>query len=88
MVRSPSEDSVMSVIQTTLRVERALSVELESAAAGEVAGRVPPRVLERHEDFSRCPACDRIYWKGSDAERMRSLVDRIFEEAAAPPDPP
>lgn len=46
----------------------------------DVADRVPPRVLERNESFSRCPHCGRIYWEGSHTERMRRLIDRVFEQ--------
>lgn len=44
-----------------------------------LADRVPPRVLESHERFFRCPGCDRVYWEGSHTDRMRRTVDRVFE---------
>ncbi len=43
-----------------------------------VADRVPPRVWERESDFAECPRCGRIYWEGSHAQRMRSVLHRVF----------
>ena len=47
---------------------------LEAAAAGEVRDRIPPRVLERHREFRRCPVCRRVYWMGTHAERMTAML--------------
>jgi hypothetical protein len=56
------------------------NVEVVDAAPDEVAGRVPPGVLERTREFWRCPRCDRVYWTGThvaDMERrLRGLVER------------
>ena len=49
---------------------------LEKAAA---AGRVPAGVLERHERFTTCGGCGRIYWPGTHYERMRSTLWRTEE---------
>lgn len=51
---------------------------LEPAEKAEVAHRLPPRVREQHDEFARCPSCDRVYWKGTHyarmAERIRTLA--------------
>lgn len=52
---------------------------LRRAAPEEVAAKVPERVRRRAADFRRCPNCGRVYWEGSHTERMRKVVDRIFE---------
>lgn len=44
---------------------------------GELGGRVPPHVLASHREFSGCPACGRIYWEGSHAQRMRDRLRAI-----------
>lgn len=38
----------------------------------EAVGEAPPTV-------ARCPGCERVYWEGSHTERMRGVVDRVFE---------
>lgn len=45
----------------------ALLVRAEKAS---VADRVPPRALAQHDAFWRCPACDKVYWKGSHYDEM------------------
>jgi uncharacterized protein len=42
---------------------------------------VPPRVAERHERFTRCPGCSRVYWAGSHHARLQATVDRILAAA-------
>lgn len=39
-----------------------------------VAHRVPPRVLEIQDAFTRCPGCDRVYWPGTHYERMKATI--------------
>ena len=45
----------------------------------EVTGRVPKRVLLEQQRFAHCPGCDRIYWGGSHARRMRRALERLLE---------
>lgn len=54
------------------------NVPLRAASRDEVAARVPPAVLERHERFSTCEACRRVFWEGSHWRRMRALVDSLM----------
>jgi uncharacterized protein with PIN domain len=55
---------------------------LTALEAGDVRGRVPPHILASHRKFSGCPACGRVYWEGSHAQRMRDRLRRF-----APPGP-
>ena len=50
---------------------------LETAAREDVLERLPPRTAQLHDEFRRCPACRRVYWKGTHYERMRRLVDSL-----------
>ena len=43
----------------------------------EVEDRVPPYVLRRHEHFSLCPQCDKVYWRGTHWQRMRRRIEEI-----------
>jgi uncharacterized protein with PIN domain len=57
---------------------------LEPAALGDVNERVPPRVLERHDVFSACPRCRRVYWEGTHTERIKRFVDELLAETRTP----
>lgn len=48
---------------------------LEQAPVETVASHVPDGVRERHQDFSRCGGCHRVYWRGSHTARLSELVD-------------
>jgi uncharacterized protein with PIN domain len=56
---------------------------LRPATEREVARRVPPRVLERHDVFSACPECGRVYWEGTHTDRIRRFVDELLREGRA-----
>jgi len=51
------------------------NLALRRALPAEVAVGVPERVRERHADFMRCPACERLYWKGSHWHRMLQMLE-------------
>ena len=36
----------------------------------EVEGRVPPFVFRSGKRFTRCPNCDKLYWRGTHRERF------------------
>jgi uncharacterized protein with PIN domain len=69
---------------------------LEPVAKASVEALLPARVRERHECFTRCPACRRVYWEGTHWQRMRAAVDallaadrpRLRPASAGPPAPP
>jgi hypothetical protein len=43
-----------------------------------VYGKVPDYVWSRHEDFSICPACEKVYWKGSHVERFKKDLQGLI----------
>jgi uncharacterized protein with PIN domain len=47
----------------------------------QASERVPPYVLRRHSDFTLCPRCDKVYWRGTHWERMRQSVEEIRERS-------
>ncbi len=53
------------------------NVVLQPTARDQVRDRVPPFVLRRHAEFSLCPQCDKVYWRGTHWERMRQRVEEI-----------
>jgi len=54
---------------------------LQPAAKEDVEGRLPPRTRELFNEFHLCPACGRIYWKGSHYERMQRFVDSVTTQS-------
>ncbi len=54
------------------------NLPLEAIAIQEAAPRVPPKVLERQRQFTRCAGCGRIYWPGSHYERMRAALGDLL----------
>ena len=50
---------------------------LEDAAEDQVSARVPPAARQRYHDFRTCPACQRVYWKGSHYQRMTRLIEGL-----------
>ena len=42
--------------------------------------RVPAYVAQTHETFKSCPACQRIYWRGTHWRRMEDQLVRILDK--------
>lgn len=54
---------------------------LLEASLDEVAERVPAHVRATRRTYRRCPACERVYWRGTHTERMGRVVERVLSEA-------
>ncbi len=50
------------------------NVPLERVDKAEVLHRLEPKTRKYFHIFSRCPACDRIYWAGSHHDRMQEWL--------------
>jgi len=50
---------------------------LESVDPEAARRQVPPFVARTQARFRRCPACDRLYWRGTHARRMRRRLERM-----------
>lgn len=53
------------------------NVPLVEVSPEQAAREVPPYVARTQERFRRCPACGRIFWRATHAERMRSRLRRM-----------
>lgn len=42
-----------------------------------VLDRLEPLTRRYFNEFHLCPACDKVYWKGSHYERMRLLIEQV-----------
>jgi uncharacterized protein len=45
----------------------------------EVQGKVPPYVWQTQKDYVECPACGRIYWKGTHWQAMTLKLTNITQ---------
>jgi len=50
---------------------------LTAVNKSEIESELPPKVKERQNEFHRCTACNKIYWKGSHYEKMKKLITEI-----------
>ena len=71
------DDQVRQVLaDLSLAPERAFSrcpvcnQPLEAIDRETAQARVPAYVIQTHDSFSRCPACQRIYWRGTHWQQM------------------
>ena len=53
------------------------NVPLERVEKASVLERLPERVRLAQSEFTRCPACERIYWPGSHYQRMLAAMRRV-----------
>lgn len=65
----------------------ACNAVLEPVAKSEVAGSLPARTVELYDEFTRCSACRRVYWKGSHYRRMIQWVDDLRRNTCVPLSP-
>jgi hypothetical protein len=42
-----------------------------------IIGRLQPETKQYYQEFSTCPACNRIYWKGSHYRRMKRFIESV-----------
>ena len=53
------------------------NVALERVSRDKVLQRLPPAVARGYTEFSECPACRRVYWRGSHWQRMTELAESL-----------
>ena len=44
----------------------------------KIKDRVPPLIYKIFDNFTYCPVCDKVYWKGTHYERMLSELEEIM----------
>jgi uncharacterized protein len=50
---------------------------LQPVSKDRILHRLLPETRQFHNEFYICPACDRIYWKGSHYRRMLNFIEKI-----------
>ena len=43
----------------------------------EVKGKVPPYVYKTQKQYMECPACGRVYWRGTHWAAMKRKLERL-----------
>lgn len=49
---------------------------LQQLSTTEAAPLVPASVAEAHTEFTTCPGCGRVFWKGSHYRRLLAIIDQ------------
>mgnify|MGYP005639465611 CR=1 FL=1 len=47
----------------------------------EVKHLVPQYILTIHREFSICPQCKRVYWRGSHQKGMEEIIKKVFRDS-------
>ncbi len=53
------------------------NVPLEPRAKEQVKDRVPPYILQTQDEYVECPACHRVYWKGTHWQAMKRALSEF-----------
>jgi uncharacterized protein with PIN domain len=56
----------------------ACNTVLERVEKSGIESLLPPLVAKLYNEFSRCPTCGRIFWRGTHWERMKMLADEVL----------
>jgi uncharacterized protein with PIN domain len=56
------------------------NVGLKPISKARARNLVTPFVYETAEDFSLCPECGRVFWKGSHHEDMQRMIEQILRK--------
>ena len=89
LIQSEVPDIQMRQVLTALDLEphfRPFTLCLEcnellvEKAREEVENRVPPYVYKTQTQYMECPACHRIYWRGTHWEAMVRKLEALTEE--------
>jgi uncharacterized protein with PIN domain len=56
---------------------------LEPVSKADVFESLPARTRTFFDEFQRCPACHRVYWRGSHFKRLRDRLGALVERAGA-----
>ncbi len=57
---------------------------LVAISKDQVKGLVPPYVFQTQNQYRQCPACHRIYWRGSHWAAMTRRLDRLMNKDTEP----
>jgi uncharacterized protein with PIN domain len=50
---------------------------LEAVDKAAIVYQLQPAIRSDHDEFHRCPDCDRVYWQGSHHAHLVALVEEV-----------
>jgi len=53
------------------------NTELKKIGKAEIINDLPPKVAASQNEFFKCPACKKLYWKGTHHQNMVSFIEKI-----------
>jgi uncharacterized protein with PIN domain len=56
------------------------NTKLEKIDKEKVIDKLPFIVKERENEFRYCKTCDKVYWQGTHFEKMKKIIERLFQE--------
>lgn len=72
-----AERFALGEIATPLTRCLACNGNLQELPAAEAAPLVPASVAQNHTEFTTCPDCGRVYWKGSHYQRLLAIIEEV-----------
>jgi uncharacterized protein with PIN domain len=71
------ERFALASVGTPLSRCLACNGSLQELSAAEAAPLIPDSVAESHTEFTTCPDCGRVYWKGSHYRRLLAIIEQV-----------
>ncbi len=73
------EDIIRPHIDCRMFMTRCIecNTPLRSIQKEEIESRVPEYIYHHHEKFMICPSCNKIYWEGTHAKRIKEWIGAI-----------
>jgi len=59
---------------------------LQEKSKQEIKDLVPPYVFQTQEQYMECPACHRIYWRGTHWQAMTGKLEQLVKSSAGKTD--
>jgi uncharacterized protein with PIN domain len=90
LIRDDNVDSqIQQVIEDLKLKEKArpfslcleCNLPLERRTWQQVKDRVPPYVWKTQREYTECPKCHRIYWKGTHWEAMTKRLEKLYSSS-------
>ncbi len=53
------------------------NVPIHEIPREEAEGKVPDFILYQQKEFFQCPACSKIYWRGSHQDHMKKRIEQL-----------
>lgn len=56
------------------------NAKLQGVKKSKVKERIPPKVRKKQDEFTICPDCDKLYWKGTHFKKMKVYIRNLKNE--------